>query len=322
MPQVTEHAATDLAWQEMPDHHAWDKELARLNGHPLQSSLWGEARRLAEGLDYRCFAARQDGAVIALARVETRRVSLLGHIAWIPKGPASNLQESCLPSLEKVLRQAGYILCACNPCWPVQDSDSTGPKTIWIDLSVGREQLLRNLDSQWRYGTQRALREGVVIDQTRRADDVEAFFRLCTKISATKGFRLPASQPLMANLLNLSVPGAPVVAHLFVARHNGQPIAGAFVMRVGKHVHYLWGGVDRAYSRHRPGEAVQWAVMQWAVEQGCGLYDLEGIDPVNNPGTYAFKKKMGGTEVSFPGLITRSLGHRGNLIIPFLNRRA
>ena len=28
---------------------------------------------------------------------------------------------------------------------------------------------------------------------------------------------------------------------------------------------------------------------------------MEGIDRVGNPGTYAFKKKMGGREVAFPG---------------------
>ena len=31
-------------------------------------------------------------------------------------------------------------------------------------------------------------------------------------------------------------------------------------------------------------------------------YDLEGIDPVGNPGVYQFKKKMGGVEVVLQGM--------------------
>ena len=61
-------------------------------------------------------------------------------------------------------------------------------------------------------------------------------------------------------------------------------------------------------------EEVQWAVMEWAIDNGCELYDLEGIDPVNNPGTYQFKKKMGGRVVKLNGLSLTPLTPLGALV--------
>ena len=53
--------------------------------------------------------------------------------------------------------------------------------------------------------------------------------------------------------------------------------------------------------------------MEWAVSQGCTRYDLEGIDPDNNPGVYAFKKKMGGEEVDLAGKEYQPLNMLGKL---------
>jgi len=50
-----------LRWREEKDPVCWDSELARLGGHPLQSALWGDARRQADGIDDRRFVAEDDG---------------------------------------------------------------------------------------------------------------------------------------------------------------------------------------------------------------------------------------------------------------------
>ena len=55
------------------------------------------------------------------------------------------------------------------------------------------------------------------------------------------------------------------------------------------------------HAKRRVGEAVQWGAIEWALDRGCTLYDLEGIDPERAPTVYAFKKKMGGREVMLAG---------------------
>ena len=310
-------------WQHELDLDRWDEELAALGGHPLQSALWGEARRQADGTDYRCLALRREGRALALARVEVRKVPALGPVAWVPRGPVAAFEGDYMPSFLRRLKRDGFILCASTP-WPprvTQPADAAaapGPKTIWIDLSVGREQLLAKLDSQWRYGARRALREGVVVEETSSPSDIGVFFGLCESISEAKRFALPGSRALVENLLRASHEASAVQARLFVGRLEGKVVAGALVIRSGVHAHYFWGGVDRAYPKLRAGEAVQWAVMEWAVKTGLKIYDLEGVDPERNPGTYSFKKKMGGTLVALPDRVLASLGWRGRLVKAFL----
>lgn len=307
-------------WQELHDRQLWDQALAGLGGHPLQSALWGDARHLAEGRQSLYLAGYQADQIVVLARVETRKLPYVGRVAWIPRGPVDASATATLPGLQLYLRKCGFMLSASTPWHRVEDKIVVPGcvRTIWIDLTVGEDQLLQNLDSQFRYGARRALREGVSIEQIQSGAVISNFYQLCIKISQTKGFRLPASLALMQQLLARSDPAAPVEARLFVANFEGRLLAGAFVMRAGTHLHYLWGGVDRKHPKLRGGEAVQWAVIEWALAQGCTLYDLEGIDPVNNPGTYQFKKKMGGSEITLPQLQLRPLDWRGRLLEPLL----
>lgn len=263
-----------------------------------------------------------------MARVEERPIPGFGRIAWIPRGPAVDPkadQEALTVLFQQRLRDRGFILAVMSP-WQIASSGETAkgpsngqmqPRTIWIDLRSGREHLWRALDKQWRYGVGRAERSGVNVRQTDDPAHVDWFYRLCHDISKIKGFMLPASLPLMQRLVKEGRTGL-VQAHLFVAEHEGRLGAGALIMRCGSSVHYMWGGTDREFSKLRLGEAIQWGVMEWALKEGCHLYDLEGVDPTINAGTYAFKKKMGGMEVLLAPRSVWPLTLRGRLLAKFV----
>ncbi len=187
------------------------------------------------------------------------------------------------------------------------------PRTIWIDVGVGRDRLWANLDKKVRWGIGRARREGAVVEETRSDADLEAFFQLCIGVSRAKEFRLPASLNLMRTLLDGSTAGG-TGAHLFVARIGTAVAAGAFILRCGTSIHYMWGATDRSAPKLALGEATQWAVLEWAADRGIERFDLEGIDPRNNPGVYAFKKKLGGEEIVLRGRRAQSLGMRGRVV--------
>lgn len=289
-----------LLWDIRLDSYSWDKNLSMLRGHPLQSALWGDARGEVDGIkDYR-WLVRKDGQVVWMARFEERRVPFGGRVAWIPKGPTLIACPEILEiehAFSKHLKEAGFVLVVTDRWHLVDETPAMTlpkrPRTIRIDLARGSAELWQVLDKQWRYGVGRARREGVICEQTQDEQDIACFFALCKDISHSKGFQLPGSFELVARLLRSDHCGG-VSAHLFVARVPGGLGAGACILRCGRSVHYLWGASDRRHAKFRAGEAVQWAVIEWAIEQGCELYDLEGIDPVKNPGVYEFKKKMGG----------------------------
>ena len=186
----------EIEWHENVHPAEWDSAVAALRGHPLQSALWGSARRAADGIqDHRWMAMRQ-GQPIWMVRIEERRVPGLGCIAWAPKGPTGDLPGSteCLPpALTERLKGLGSTLLVTDPWKDVSTETadlanrSALPKTIWIDMGAGRDFVWNNLEKQWRYGVRRAERLGVVVETTRSISDIENFYALCTNISQSQG---------------------------------------------------------------------------------------------------------------------------------------
>lgn len=288
----------------------WDDLLARLGGHPLQSALWGDARRRVDGIEDRRWIVLADNRPLWMARVEERRVRCIGSIGWIPRGPTGELSiDEVLPLL---VRHAGgrRLSAVVTDAWAerISSSPQGAPLTAWIDLSVGADELLRSLD-KIRHGVARAGRAGVSIATSSSREDVEKFYVLCRQISAGKDFTLSGSAALMLHLLERR--SGAIEARLFLAWTDRRIVGGAFMIRCGRSLHYFWGATDRAAGSLCVGEALQWAAMEWGIGAGCIRYDVEGLDPENNPGTYAFKKKLGGREVRLAGKQVVPLNARG-----------
>lgn len=308
-----------LVWQENLGAHEWDTLLAKMHGHPLQSALWGDARCASDGTQDTRWAALINRQPVLLIRFEQRRILKLLKVAWVPQGPLfikEQFQSLLKKQLLQRLRVRGYFLCVMNP-W--QEITPHQPKkshqhTIFIDLTVGKDQLWVNLHKQFRYDVRNAERKGVLVEQSTNNADIVAFYELCKLTSVTKGFRLGTSIKFITALLRADS-NAAISAHFFVARYAGQLCGGAVIIRCGSSVHYMWGAIDRQHSKLSIGEALQWAVVEWALKQQCTLYDLEGVNPKIRCGTYYFKKKLGGREVVLPGLEWHSVNWMAHVAV-------
>jgi hypothetical protein len=279
----------------------WDELLANLGGHPLQSALWGDARRAADGtLDLR-LAAFDGPLPILMARVEVRRRYGLGPIAWVPRGPVSSHRETARHAYREFLehlKRRGFMVAVDEPADELRahETGSTYPigaraKTLLLNLTVGRDAVWAGLHKEWRYGVRLAARSGVQLEERGDEDTLRRFFNVYAEVSEQKGFERYGSLELMQALLKGSRQS--IGSHLFVAMADGEIAAGGLVIRCGKRMHQMWSAVDRRFRKQRPAEAVRWAEIEWAVSQGLAEYDLEGFDEKENPGTYAFKKRSG-----------------------------
>ncbi len=304
------------------DAKIWDFYLAECGGHPLQSALWGDARRETYGIFDQRVAIYENNRLLCLIRIE-KRGRCFFQVAWIPQGPTLTPVSNWLEIkkyCEIWLSQTYQASCMTHP-WEAVLPHNKKRKTIWIDLRVGKDNLWKNLDKQWRYGVRFAERCGVSGYIASSLDDLAAFHRLCHTVAKIKNFNFSPTQQFLSHLLNQS--RAQVMeAKLFLVKHENQIGAGAFIMRVGQHVHYMFGGVDRAFSKQRVGEYVQWMVIEWAIAQGCVRYDLEGIDEVENASVAAFKKKLGGEIVALPAPEIKVFDWRGGLIRRAIAKKA
>ncbi len=306
-----------ILWKEASNRN-FDSLVSALGGHPLQTGAWGNAREKVDDIEQIKLVAQVKGEIIAAARVEIRRIPLVGKIAWIPKGPVFDKivpLDALMHSLALELGQRKFVAYAFNP-WTKIDGSSNSEQTIQIDLKISKDKLLENVDSKARYSIRKAYRDGVEISLSKSKDDLSNFFNLCLKVSKKKGFTLPGSEELIATLLKSY--SQQVEVHFFVAYLKGDLVGGAVLMKSGRNTHYLWGAVDRNFSKYNIGQAIQWRMIEWSKDQKCVLYDMEGINPQKDPGTYNFKRKMGGEIIHLMPLQVCGLSLFGCLIAPLV----
>jgi peptidoglycan pentaglycine glycine transferase (the first glycine) len=320
-----------VEWEKDPPRWQWDCALVELGGHPLQSCLWGDARRAADGIAQHRWLARRHGEPLWMIRVEERRV-LGGKIAWAPRGPTGRSTALSLamptPFTER-LKAEGFSLLISDPWVEADDASSRhggkemrrGPQTIWLDLAVGKDALFSNLHKQVRNGVRRAAKAGIRVETTLDRRRIDEFVELCSSISVRKGFQSRVTVEFVNKLLCQSRANKHAEALLFVALGHENLGAGLLIIRAGRSVHLIFAGTNRDMRQDRVGEACQWGVIEWAIARGCTRYDLEGIDPVNNASVYEFKKRLGGKEISLCGHMHFPLTAPGRAMSWLVRRR-
>ncbi|CAM3057438.1 FemAB family protein [Williamsia muralis] len=172
----------------------------------------------------------------------------------------------------KLLRAQGFTRV---PTW-LDDS------TVIVDLRGSELDVQARFKKRARKSIRRAAQEGVTVERVPATD--ENCRILYEMLDATSGgrFRIPGLETSTALFQQYEASGD---GQLFLARHQGEVVVGAFVSKLGKNALYLGAGSIRK----RPGDpflcglggsraayALQWEIMQWAREQGCERYDLDG----------------------------------------------
>src|SRR3990167_8739633 len=115
---IFEEDMTGYEWKEEIDPQKWDYFLSTLQGHPLQSAQWGNAKKLSHGIHDHRWIAFKEGSPVFIARFEERWVFKFLKIAWAPKGPLV-LDKTEEPFLHKEflqrLKKRGFFICVTNP---------------------------------------------------------------------------------------------------------------------------------------------------------------------------------------------------------------
>ena len=123
----------------------WDLLLAQLGGHPLQSALWGEAKKTVYGVSDKRIAIYNEDKLNALIRIENRGLRSFLKLAWIQCGPtiaSDGNWETIKNIFLKQVKDNGHSLCAFSPWKPVFSNELGSKQTIWIDLQIGKDKLL------------------------------------------------------------------------------------------------------------------------------------------------------------------------------------
>lgn len=277
--------------QLLDDPVRWDTWVTKEpGGNILQSYAWGQ---LKAGFGWQPLrvALEQGGDIVAGAQLLLRPFPL-GAMAYVPKGPLVDFSRSeevakLFSSLHGLARERGAThlkiepdLCNSAPLGALlksygfrKGSEVQPRSTILLDLRPGPETLLAGLRRGTRYNIQLAMRKGVTVTRGDEAALVD-FYRLLQETGRRGCFlihSLAYYQQMWRWLATRDM------AELLLARWQGELLAGAIILTLGRRAYYMYGASSSRHRHLKPNELLQWEAILWAKGRGCTSYDFWGI---------------------------------------------
>ena len=312
---------TDAA---MPEYEAFIQSHPK--GHFTQSSLWGKQKT---AWTFRAVVVRNDeGKIKGSLGVLIRKAPVFPvSMLYCCRGPVCDLDDretfSQLIEGAKALAREyhGYVI-KIDPDVPSDQTafremlesegfrcmqngknfESINPRYVFRLNVEGKteEELLASFTQKHRYNIRLAGRKGVEVKVCGQ-EMIPTF----TKIMVETGMRdnfVTRDETYFSNMLkNLGEH-----CRLYMAFHEGQPIAGTLAIWFGDKVWYLYGASSNEHRNLMPNYLLQWEMIRWAVEKQCRIYDFRGVSgdlTEDNPlyGLYKFKKGFNGDFTEFVG---------------------
>ncbi len=193
--------------------------------------------------------------------------------------------------------------------WPLVQEVSVAPNfkvkkwaTFIIDLKCGNHELWKRLKASARKEIIKASKRGITIKQIDNVNELERYYefaRQCAKRYKKDMFGFDDYKSMWNDLRKNWV------FETFVAYHNEKMIAGLSI----------WGGLELVgelgsfqsefsfQNKLGGADAVKWAAIEWARNNGIIGFDLSGVSPAPSDkkeiNIKSFKAKWGGEEEQF-----------------------
>lgn len=177
---------------------------------------------------------------------------------------------------------------------PTMQHDGATHETAVVDLRVGIDAAMANVEGIFRRMAGQAARRGVTCAPSRDADAVDAYYELLEASAKRWGLEHPSTPKA---LIRAVVEHGGNDAEVWFAHAEGRAIAGGVVF-YGAREFFFWSAAMLAeYSRLRPSNALNFALMRAAAERGMSWYNLGSSEGL--PGVARFKSEIGATPVNY-----------------------
>ena len=281
-----------------------------------QSWSYGLVRSGRKNISH--LVVKAGGRIVAIAQSRIKTTPFIGAgIAYVMWGPLWRPRGS-RPD-EKVFRQAiralrleyvgkrGLLLRINLPLFEEDHSwasailkeegfsktkNSQGSRTIIMDIRPSLDQLYDQLKPHWQRELKAAKKLNLEIVEGIDEELFDRFVQIYKEMVARKKFvepndihefreiqrRLPADQKMT----------------IMLCRSGEGDCAGVISSAIGSTAIYLFGATSTVGLKRRGSYLLQWKLIQRLKEAHVSQYDLNGVNPEANPGTYKFKSDLAG----------------------------
>jgi lipid II:glycine glycyltransferase (peptidoglycan interpeptide bridge formation enzyme) len=272
-------------------------------GDVLQCEEWGQVKQpewqplLVQVED----SGRLQASALVLRRALPRTNR---NILYVPRGPILDWSQPAIARaltarLREVAQQQNAILIKIDPAVPAAtpgmaqtlrelgfqpSPDASGgfggtqPRCVMkLDINGTEDEVMARFHQKWRYNIRLAERKGVRVVSDCTRDDLKIFHDIYRVTAQRDGF---TGRPLAYFEKLWDVLVTKDLAKLFVTYHNETPLSAAICFILRPQCWYVYGASSNEHRNLMPNHAMQWAMIRWAREQGCSVYDFRGVHDV------------------------------------------
>jgi len=165
-------------------------------------------------------------------------------------------------------------------------------RTLLLDLTRPLEDLRTGLRPHWRRALKTAEKSGLEIIEGSDEELFGRFVRMYREMIGRKRFAEP-NDINEFRLIQNRLP-AKFKMRILLCMTGGDLCAGLVCSAIGNTAFYLFGATSTVGLKSRGSYLLHWKLIGWLKQNGVAIYDLHGINPELNPGTYRFKADLCG----------------------------
>jgi len=306
----------------------WNRFVAETaTGHLCQTYEWPEHSDEGARTGSLHLGVLENGQLVAAMVLVASKASVINApFFYVPRGPVC--ADPTSPALAELIRagrreahKRKAFMIRIEPNVPENDTawpaalEGLGfratPHTIykrgaWVtDLRPSEDEMLAAMMTTWRQNIRAGARKGLTVRRGEGEHDLESFYHLLRETGERDKFYVYPKELFRDMLAHYSAEAAArdgtAEMALFIAEHEGTPVAAATVATLGAWSWNLHSGSSGKpeHRKLRPNYLLQWECMKWAKAHGAQFYDWRTIPDVLKPGeelygVYEFKRGFGG----------------------------
>jgi hypothetical protein len=182
----------------------------------------------------------------------------------------------------RILAEEGYH--------PYQEASNR--RTLIMDLKASIEDLRAGQHPMWRNHLNRAERKGLELEFGEKESMFDEIAPIYREMANRKGLAFLNDIEHLKKVQK-DLP-ASIKLKVILCRQEGLVCAGGIFSVIGSTGLYLTGATADRGMKTYGSYMVHWSFIKWLKQNGFLYYDLNGINPEINPGTYQFKRQLAG----------------------------
>lgn len=305
---------------------AWAEALEQFDDANIyQTWSYDEVRGGRENISH--LLLRKNGEVVAVAQARIMKLPVIGAgIAYVRWGPlwrrrseadAETFRQAIRALRNEYACRRGLVLrlypsifhddCSCLASILSEEGFSSQgqekpDRTLMLDLKRPLEDLRKGLRPHWHRYLKVAEKNGLEIVEGPDDKLFDTFIKMYREMVDRKAF----VEPNDINEFRLMQARLPerFKMKVMLCMSEGEACAGIVCSAIGKTAVYLFGATSNSGLKKRGSYLLHWKLIEWLKHAGFATYDLHGINPLTNPGTYKFKSDLcgdNGRDVYFAG---------------------